>query len=90
MPYIGRYTKKCVRKGMKMSINMTPIYETFGFSNVAGIAENVLMRMESADTEELWQAMDDELIYTADQWAIIEFYCTPADADFSKAWEDFY
>ena len=48
------------------------------------------MRMEDASDDELWQAMDDELIYTEDRWTLLKGYCTPEEADFGRAWEDFY
>ncbi len=46
--------------------------------------------MDSTDTDELWNAMDDELIYTADQWEIMKYYCTPDTANFTEAYDAFY
>lgn len=76
-----------------MTINMTKLYEVFngwGCSEIIGIAENVLGRMDSTDTDELWDAMDDELIYTADQWEMLKYYCTPDRADLMEAYDAFY
>lgn len=39
--------------------------------------------------ESVWSAIDDGLIYTKDQWAVLEHYCTPSEADFQKAMEEF-
>lgn len=76
-----------------MTINMKKLYKVFngyGCSEIIGIAENVLGRMDSTDTDELWDAMDDELIYTADQWEIMKYYCTPDKADLMEAYDCFY
>ena len=32
--------------------------------------------------------MDDELIYTYDQWKVLEHYCTPQDANWEVAYEN--
>lgn len=76
-----------------MTINMRKLYEVFngyGCSEIIGIAENVLGRMDSTDTDELWDAMDDEMIYTADQWEVMKYYCTPDKADLMEAYDSFY
>lgn len=39
--------------------------------------------------EDVWQAMDEGMIYTEDQWDMLKYYCTPSNADFNSAWEDF-
>ena len=58
------------------------------------VAENVLLRIDEVNEgtidDDLWQAMNDELIYTEDQWSMIAYYCTPQNADFNSAWDDFY
>ena len=33
----------------------------------------------------LYQALDDELIYTEDQWNIMKYYCSPESADLDEA-----
>lgn len=76
-----------------MSLNYEKLVRHFS-GDFAGIAENVLSRIDADEIEKdayeaVLQAMDDELIYTEDQWAMIEYYCTPQNADFNGAWEDF-
>jgi hypothetical protein len=76
-----------------MSLNYEKLVRHFN-GDFAGIAENVLSRIDADEIEKdpyeaVLQAMDDELIYTEDQWAMIEYYCTPQNADFNGAWEDF-
>ena len=64
-------------------------FETFD-PDFLSAAENVVNRIDDfSDEEEIFQAIDDGLIYTRDQWAVIEYYCTPQDADFDKAMEAF-
>lgn len=73
-------------------IIMNVLYKTFtgwGSSDVIGIAENVLSRMEDNTEDELYQALDDELIYTDDQWSIMKYYCSPESADLDEAIELF-
>ena len=38
--------------------------------------------------EDIWTAIDDELIYTYDQWTVLEHYCTPQDANWEVAFEN--
>lgn len=76
-----------------MSLNYEKLSRHF-CGDFVGIAENVLSRIDADEItndpyEAVFQAMDDELIYTADRWAMIEYYCTPENADFDSAWEDF-
>lgn len=73
---------------------MNVIYNEFGYNDMAGLAENILDRIDVDDVKEdayeaLYQAMDVGMIYTKDQWTMIEYYCTPQDADFNTAWENF-
>lgn len=35
----------------------------------------------------VYQAMDEGLIYTDDQWTMLKEHCTPQDIDFNYAWE---
>lgn len=64
-------------------------------SDFEELATSVLERLEKEDFlkedywDELQQAMDDEMIYTEDQWKMIELYCNPQDASFDFAWEYF-
>ena len=75
---------------------MNEIFAQFGYGEIAGIAERVLDRYQSNiedgtkdEHDALIQAMDDELIYTADQWEIMKYYCTPQDADLTEAFMQF-
>lgn len=75
-------------------LNMSIIYDQFGYGDMAGLAENILDRIDVDDVkddayEALYQAMDDGMIYTKDQWTMIEYYCTPQDANYNTAWEAF-
>lgn len=55
------------------------------------IVANVLDRIDDfTSDEDIYQSVDDELIYTQDQWTILEFYCaSPAEADWDSAYSDF-
>ena len=74
---------------------MDEIFAWFGYGDIAGIAKRVIDRyhsnIEDGDDENdaLFHAMDDELIYTADQWEIMKFYCTPQDANLANAFMQF-
>ena len=61
---------------------------------VCEIAEAIIERMEDYEgdnlEEALQSAMDDELIYTEDLWAIMAYYTTPQEANFDEAMEEFY
>jgi len=58
------------------------------------IVANVLERVDfEKDEDELYEdiysSIDEEMIYTQDQWTIIEYYCMPQDASFDNAFSDF-
>lgn len=76
-----------------MRIILNQIAETFGYGEISRIARDVLERIDDDETdaiEAVGQAMDDELIYTADQWAIIAYYSEPSDPkSFADACEEF-
>lgn len=40
------------------------------------------------DYDAIWQAIDEGLIYTRDQWIVLEHYCTPTDANLDEAIEE--
>ena len=71
------------------------IYEVFNGCDIIDLARDILDRYESIHedggdvSDDLFQAMDEGLIYTADQWTMIQYYCTPQNADFDSAWNDF-
>ena len=76
-----------------MELNYEVLYRHFPSDKINGIAEAVLSRIDEDELDDVYdavyQAMDDELIYTDDQWAMIREYCTPHDASFSDAWDMF-
>lgn len=48
--------------------------------------------IESLDEvdDAIFEAIDESLTYTADQWKLLEAYCTPDNADLNEATEDLY
>ncbi len=81
-----------------------------GTSDFLGIVEGIIDRIDFDDVveqaydipyhaddylnEALTDAIDDELIYTDDQWEVLKHYCTPQNANFNDAymalWDDCY
>ena len=78
---------------MKLTVNTSELFNLNMSWDATGIAENVYNRAicdaENIDEafESLYDALDDELIYTADQWTIMKEYQTPDEADFNRAYE---
>lgn len=68
------------------------IGEYFNFSadfDFLDIVASILDRVENfEDDEDINQAINDELIFTAEQWTVIMHYCTPQDANFYDAIDD--
>lgn len=68
------------------------IGEYFNFSadfDFLDIVASILDRVENfEDDEDINQAINDELIFTAEQWTVIMHYCTPRDANFYDAIDD--
>lgn len=79
-----------------MKINLNKITDKFGCGEMSDVARNVLERVynngdETDAGKAVDKAMDDELIYTDDQWTVIAYYSDPSDPkSFSEAYEDFY
>ena len=76
-----------------MIMNLTVLSRHFG-GDIYDLAEEILDRIDAVDFkadpyEALYDAMDTGMIYTADQWTMIEHYCTPQNADYDSAWTDF-
>lgn len=70
------------------------IYKKFNNSEMEEIASAVIDRVMDADEDvDTWDkvldAINDELIYTSDQWKIVEYYCTPDTADYDVAMTNF-
>ena len=52
------------------------------------VVASILGRVDDfEDDEDIYQAIDDELIYYYDQWRVLEHYCTPQDANWEVAFE---
>ena len=81
---------------MKLTVNTSELFNLNMSWDATGIAENVYNRAisdaENIDEafEALYDALNDELIYTADQWNIMQEYQTPDEANFNEAYEMFY
>lgn len=81
---------------MKLTVNNSELFNLNMSWDATGIAENVYNRAicdaENIDEafESLYDALNDELIYTADQWTIMQEYQTPDEANFNEAYEMFY
>lgn len=58
------------------------------------VVENAVSRLDESeirdkDDEAIFCAIDDALIYTRDQWTIIEEWCTPSEVNYDLAMEYF-
>ena len=52
------------------------------------VVANIIARVDDFESEEdIWQSIDDELIYTYDQWKVLEHYCTPQEANWEVAFD---
>ena len=80
----------------RLTVNTQELFNLNMSWEATGIAENVYNRAicdaESLDEgfENLWGALDDELIYTADRWTVMQEYQTPEEANFDDAYMKFY
>ena len=67
------------------------IAEYFDYSSsfeFLDVVASIIGRVDNfSDDEDIYQAIDDELIYTYDQWKVLEEYCTPQDANWEVAFE---
>ena len=63
---------------------------TFDF-NFLDLVADLIDRIDEIETcdayEAVNEAIDEGLIYTADQWRVIEWYCTPDKANYLDAIE---
>lgn len=54
------------------------------------LIENILNRIDNPnDDEDIWQSIDDSIIYYKDQWTIIKEYCSPTEANWEYAIQEF-
>ena len=81
---------------MKVTINTFELSFTAHLGwDACKIAEEVYQRAcGDADTMEeaydnIYEALDDEMIYTCRQWTIMQEYQSPDEANFSEAYELF-
>lgn len=78
---------------MKLQRNEKKLTELFGFDEIRNIAEAIIDRAEGYHAEKtpedaydlIFDALNDELIYTTDQWEIMKAYQLPENASFNKA-----
>lgn len=81
---------------MKLQRNEKKLTELFGFDEIRNIAEAIIARAEGYAEESpkdtynlIVDALNDELIYTTDQWEIMKAYQRPEDANFNEALDEF-
>lgn len=79
-----------------MKTNERKFTELFRFGKLADIASNILDRASDDDredvdvSEKVIDALNDSLIYYADQWEVMKAYQSPEEANFQNALEDFF
>lgn len=78
-----------------MTLDSGKVLNLFGYGRLADIAYSIAERVDEEENEDrkeaLSQAMDDELIYTADQWEVIAGYSSPAEPmTLAEAAEEFF
>lgn len=53
----------------------------YNYGKMAGVACDIIDRLPSDQDiityDDIFHAIDEGLIYTEDQWSVIEWYCTP-------------
>lgn len=76
---------------MNYNINELPRkLDELGIYSLIDIVTNILDRIDNPnDDEDIFQAIDDEIIYYDDQWKIIKAYCNPTTANWEFAIEEF-
>ena len=100
----GDYEKEesCSKEGKKPikeenEIHDSPykdiIAEYFDYSGdfeFLDIVASCIGRVDNFEEEDdIYRAIDDELVYTYGQWKVIEHYCTPQEANWESAYSDF-
>lgn len=54
------------------------------------VVEDIIYRVDDPhSTDDVMQAIDDGLIYTSDQWTVLQHYCTPQTANWEDAIDEF-
>lgn len=75
------------------------IYDDKFYDLIKDIIERALSNIDEESTNDVlvddeklntivWEAMDEGMIYTDDQWTMLHEYCTPQEVDFDTAWSD--
>ncbi len=88
-------------KYLKEGVESEIFYPHFGATSIEfqDVVEEILKRLDLEDlkkkvladediSEEVYQAMDAELIYSDDQWTCMKHYQSPREANFDQMWED--
>ena len=80
---------------MKLKRNEEKLTELFGFDEIRNIAEAIIDRAEGYAEESqgdaydlIVDALNDELIYTVDQWEVMKAYQSPENANFNEALDE--
>lgn len=81
---------------MKLKIDEKKLTELFGFDEIRNIAGAIIARAEGYAEESpegaydlIIDALNDELLYTSDQWEVMKAYQLPEDANFNNALREF-
>lgn len=81
---------------MKLSVNTSELFNLKMSWDATDVAEEVYKRAicDANSIDEgyncLLDALNDELIYTDDQWTIMKEYQSPEDANYNEAYMLFY
>lgn len=69
------------------------IGEYFNYSVEFDFLDVVCETIERIDDfnneEDIYEAIDSSLIYYSDRWSVLEYYCTPSEANWDNAYEEF-
>lgn len=66
------------------------IYEVFNYWEIDEVVNSILDRIgpdEEEIIDEIYSAIDSELIYTEDQWKVVHYYINPDEIG-SRGWSD--
>lgn len=79
---------------MNKTLNNIIKTNAFGLDSLKDLAYEILTALEEEDfininLDNLLQAIEDNVIFTCDEWAILEKYCIPTEASWDIAYGDF-
>lgn len=88
-------TKETIKEGVHESPYRRIIAEHFDYTgnfDFLDIVSNIINRIEDfSNDEDIWNAIDLELIYTFQEWEIAMYYCSsPRDCDWQNVIESLY